>query len=106
MSGRSLNRIEILGHAAADPYVPDSMPRVAHFAVVTHKRLADGSERSDFHNCTAWNRNAELIETRLRKGDRVYIDGRMEYEQENEDGILLWRATIQVKEVILLGGEK
>ncbi len=106
MSGKSVNEIALIGHVANDPYTPERNPDVAHFAVVTHKDLANGRVRTDRHNCVAWHNEAGFVRHNVRRGDRVYIKGRMEYETVREDDIALVEARIQVKEVILLGEKR
>lgn len=107
MSERSVNRIELLGRVAGVPYIPDSMPKVARFTIVTHRYLSDGRERSDFHRCVAFNKNAEVMESRkVSKGDRIYVTGPIEYTEVERDGLTLVESSIVVRELVLLGKEE
>jgi single-stranded DNA-binding protein len=93
---RCINRLALIGHVVSVPHVPDRMPKEAHFAVVTTRRTPEDTERKDVHHCTAYNRNAVFVENEVRRGDRVYVEGRMEYDQDE-------RARVRVTEVVLLG---
>nr|MDP2481125.1 single-stranded DNA-binding protein [Candidatus Palauibacterales bacterium] len=53
----------------------------------------------------AWERLAEICERYLSKGDRVYVEGRIEYRQwEGQDGQTRYTTEIRAREMIMLGG--
>jgi single-strand DNA-binding protein len=52
-----------------------------------------------------WERLAEICEQYLKKGDRVYVEGRIEYRQwEGQDGQTRYTTEIRAFELIMLGG--
>ena len=59
-------------------------------------------ERTDWHRLTFWNRNAQLAEDYIRTGDRVYVEGRLEYGSYERDGVTVPTAEVHVREVVLL----
>jgi single-strand DNA-binding protein len=105
---RSINKIILVGHIGRDPDVQTtaSGTKVAHVSLATSRRFArDGSfeERTEWHRLTLWDRLAQLAEDYLRKGDRVYIEGRMEYDSFERNGVTIPTAEVHVRELVLLG---
>ena len=81
---RSVNKAIILGNLTRDPemrYTPQGNS-VTSFAVATNRQwnTEEGSTREavEFHNIVAWNKLAELCVQLLKKGTKVYIEGRLQ----------------------------
>jgi single-strand DNA-binding protein len=108
---RSLNKAMIIGNLGADPEVRStgSGTRVATLSVATSRSWTDRSgqtqEKTEWHRVVAWERLAEICERYLSKGDRVYVEGRIEYRQwEGQDGQTRYTTEIRAREMIMLGG--
>lgn len=108
---RSLNKAMIIGNLGSDPEVrsTSSGTRVATLSVATSRRWTDRSgqeqERTEWHRVVAWEGLAEVCERYLSKGDRVYVEGRIEYRQwEGDDGRTRYTTEIRAREMIMLGG--
>ena len=108
---RSLNKAMVIGNLGSDPDVrsTSSGTRVATLSVATSRRWTDRSgqeqERTEWHRIVAWDKLAEICERYLSKGDRVYIEGRIEYRQwEGQDGQTRYTTEIRAREMIMLGG--
>ena len=108
---RSLNKAMIIGNLGADPEVrsTQSGTRVATLSVATSRSWNDRSgqqqERTEWHRVVAWDRLAEICERYLKKGDRVYVEGRIEYRQwEGQDGQTRYTTEIRAREMVMLGG--
>jgi single-strand DNA-binding protein len=108
---RSLNKAMIIGNLGADPEVrsTNSGTRVATLSVATSRSWTDRSgqtqEKTEWHRVVAWDRLAEICERYLSKGDRVYVEGRIEYRQwEGQDGQTRYTTEIRAREMIMLGG--
>ena len=108
---RSLNKAMIIGNLGSDPEVrsTSSGTRVATLSVATSRRWNDRSgqqqERTEWHRVVAWEGLAEVCERYLSKGDRVYVEGRIEYRQwEGDDGRTRYTTEIRAREMIMLGG--
>ena len=104
---RSVNRITLIGNVGRDPDIQQTKngTKVAHFSVATNRRIqagSDGEERTDWHRLTLWNKQAQFAEDYIRTGDRVYIDGRLEYDSYERDGVVIPTAQVIVREVVLL----
>lgn len=108
---RSVNKITLLGNVGRDPDVQQtkSGAKVAHFSLATNRRPAAGSDeelRTDWHRLTVWNRLAQFCEDYVRTGDRVYIEGTLQYDSYERDGVVISTAEVMVSEIVLLGGGK
>jgi single-strand DNA-binding protein len=109
---RSMNRITVLGHVGRDPDVrqTQSGTKVAHFSVATNRLVGAGTdnaeERTEWHRVTTWGRLAALAESYVRKGDRVLVEGRLEYDAYERDGVTIPTAEVHARELILLSGRR
>ncbi len=109
---RSMNRITLLGHVGRDPDVRQTQngTKVANFSVATNRVVGGGTdtpeERTEWHRVTTWGRLAALAESYVRKGDRVYIEGRLEYDSYERDGVTIPTAEVHARELILLSGRR
>ncbi|HEX6589564.1 MAG TPA: single-stranded DNA-binding protein [Longimicrobiales bacterium] len=105
---RSINKIILVGNVGRDPdiQVTQAGTKVAHLSLATSRRIPKNGgveERTDWHRLTVWDRLAELVEDYVRKGDRLYIEGRMEYDSYERDGHTIPTAEVQVRELVMLG---
>ena len=90
----SLNKVQLIGNVGKDPEVRylDSGVAVATFTRATTDRaytLANGTrvpERTEWHNIVLWRGLAEVAEKYVRKGDKLYIEGKIRsrsYDDQN-----------------------
>jgi single-strand DNA-binding protein len=107
---RSLNKATIIGNLGADPEVrsTNTGTRVATLSVATSRRWTSRSgeqqEKTEWHRVVCWEKMAEICERYLKKGDRVYLEGRIEYRQwEGQDGQTRYTTEIRALEMIMLG---
>jgi len=104
---RSVNKIILVGHVGRDPEIRETRTgkKVAHLSLATNRWSAAGGEegeRTDWHRLTFWSRNAQFAEDYLGTGDRIYVEGRLEYDSYERDGVTIPSAEIHVSEVVLL----
>lgn len=106
-----LNKAFILGRLGMDPemsYTPAGDP-VARFSVATSKKWKSKSgemaESTEWHNCVAWNKLAEIAAQYLKKGSQIHIEGELKTSTWEKDGIKRYKTEIIVKEFIMLGGK-
>ena len=104
---RSINKITLIGNVGRDPDIQQtkSGTKVAHFSIATNRRAPAGSEeqeRTDWHRLTLWNRLAQFVEEHVSTGDRVYVEGRLEYDSYDRDGVTIPTAEVHVRELVLL----
>lgn len=105
---RSINKVILVGNAGRDPDVHTTAggTRVAHVSLATSRRLQrEGGleERTEWHRLTLWDRLAQLADEYIRKGDRLYVEGRIEYGSFEKNGVTVPTAEIRVSELVLLG---
>ncbi len=89
---RSLNKVMLIGNVGKDPdmkYTPTGIP-VSSFRLATSESWKDreGSvqEHTDWHTVVAWRGLAEIIKKIVKKGTRVYIEGKLQtrtFEDKN-----------------------
>ncbi len=79
----SVNKVILLGHVGKDPEMnlADSANPVARFSVATNMRTKGGQELTEWHRIVMTGRNAELAERYIRKGTRLYLEGRLRTRQ-------------------------
>ncbi|WP_419163673.1 single-stranded DNA-binding protein [Candidatus Palauibacter sp.] len=107
---RSLNKATLIGNLGADPEVrsTNSGTRVATLSIATSRRwttrAGDQQEKTEWHRVVCWDKLAEICERYMSKGDRVYVEGRIEYRQwEGQDGQTRYTTEIRAMEMIMLG---
>ncbi|HEX9691524.1 MAG TPA: single-stranded DNA-binding protein [Gemmatimonadales bacterium] len=110
---RSLNKVQLIGNLGADPEVRSTAggARVATLSVATSRSWSTQSgerqEKTEWHRVVLWNnRGSQLADTAekyLKKGDRVYIEGRVEYRTwEDREGNTRYSTEITAREMIML----
>ena len=105
---RSVNKLILVGNVGRDPEVQATTNghKVAHFSLATSRRIPRESgfeERTEWHRITVWDRLAELAEEYIRKGDRLYVEGRMQYDSYERDGVTIPTSDVVVRELVMLG---
>ena len=108
MASRSWNRVELIGNLTRDiemRYTP-SGTAVATFSIATNRTfVTDGEKReeADFHRCVAWNKLAELCQQLLKKGNRVFVSGRLQNRSwQTPEGQTKYITEIVIEDMILL----
>ena len=112
---RSLNKVMLIGNLGADPEVRSTSGgnRVATFSLATSRSWngpsGDRQEKTEWHRCVVWNSKtsqlADIVERYLKKGDKVYVEGRIEYRQwQDKDNQTRYSTEINVREMIMLSG--
>jgi single stranded DNA-binding protein len=105
---RSVNKAVLIGHTGADPELrtTSSGTRVATFSLATSRwsgAKQEGHERTEWHRVVAWDALAQVVERSVRKGDRVYVEGSLEYRSwQDAAGRTRFVTEINAQEVIPL----
>ena len=112
---RSLNKVTLIGNLGNDPEVRSTSGgnRVATFSLATSRswnnQAGERQEKTEWHRCVVWNTKgsqlADIVEKYVKKGDKIYVEGRIEYRQwQDKDGQTRYSTEINVRELIMLGG--
>jgi len=109
---KSVNKVILIGNLGKDPEVkvtPSGTP-VAKFTLATNERYKDKSgqwqDRTEWHNLVAWQRTAEIIGEYVKKGSKVYVEGRLQTSSwdDKSTGEKKYRTEIIVNDLVLLSG--
>jgi single-strand DNA-binding protein len=86
---------------------------VATFSLATSRQwngpAGDKQEKTEWHKCVAWNSQrgsglADVVEKYVHKGEKLYVEGRIEYRQfQDKEGQTRYVTEIKVEELMLLG---
>ena len=108
---RSLNKAMLIGNLGQDPEIRTipSGARVAQFSLATTRRWNDRNgqqqEKTEWHRIVVWDKLVDVVERFVRKGDRVYVEGEIEYRQyQDKDGNTRYTTEIRARDLVLLGG--
>jgi single-strand DNA-binding protein len=85
---RSINKVILIGNATRDAELRSttSGKSVSNIRLATNRK-AGGEERSRFHTVVCWDRLAETTGAYVKKGDPLYVEGRLEYRSfQDEEG--------------------
>jgi single-strand DNA-binding protein len=112
MAGKSVNKVILIGNLGKDPevkYTPQGTP-VAKLTLATNERYKDkGGEwqdRTEWHNVVLWSRLAEIAGEYLKKGGKVYIEGRLQTRswEDKTSGQKKYMTEVVANDLVLLGG--
>ncbi|MBU4315506.1 single-stranded DNA-binding protein [Patescibacteria group bacterium] len=108
----SLNKAMVIGNLTRDPELRQtgSGQAVCSFGVATNRTWKDASgekqEQTEFHNIVAWGKLAEIINQYLKKGNKIFVEGRLQTRDwEGQDGVKRYRTEIVAENMVMLGGK-
>ena len=111
---KSVNKVILIGNLGKDPevkYTPSGVP-VAKFSLATNERYKDKSgewqDRTEWHNIVAWQRTAEIVGEYVKKGSKLYIEGRLQTSswEDKQSGEKKYRTEIVVSDLVLLSSNR
>ena len=112
MAGKSVNKVILIGNLGKDPevkYTPSGTP-VAKLALATNERYKDKNgewqDRTEWHNVVLWQRLAEIAGEYLKKGGKVYIEGRLQTRSwdDKQTNQKKYMTEVVASDLVLLGG--
>lgn len=110
MAKGTVNKVILIGRLGADPelkYTP-SGAAVANFNIATDdtwtdRKTAEKQERTEWHRIIAWSKLAEICGEYLKKGSRVYIEGRLQTRSwEDKNGVKRYTTEIVAQQMQML----
>jgi single-strand DNA-binding protein len=112
MAGKSVNKVILIGNLGKDPelkYTPQGTP-VARLTLATNERYKDKGgnwqDRTEWHNVVLWQRLAEIAGEYLKKGGKVYIEGRLQTRSwdDKQTNQKRYMTEVVASDLVLLGG--
>lgn len=109
---KSVNKVILIGNLGKDPEVKftPSGTAVAKLTLATEDRYKDKvgeyQTKTEWHNVTLWSRLAEIAGEYLKKGGKVYIEGRLQTSSwdDKQTGQKKYMTEVVASELVLLGG--
>ena len=110
---RGLNKLLLIGNVGGAPEVK-TLPSgsiVAEFSVATNQEWKDRDgqkqTKTEWHNCKAWDKLADIVGQYVVKGMQVYVEGRLETRSwDADDGSKRYRTEVRVFELQMLSGRE
>ena len=106
-----VNKVILVGNLGKDPEVRhlEGGVSVAHFTLATNEYYKDKQgtrvERTEWHNISAWRGLADMADKFLKKGQQVYIEGKLRTRQyQDKDQQTRYITEIIADEISMLGG--
>jgi len=90
---KDLNKVMLIGRLGKDPELKftEKGTAVCNFSLATGEVYRDENgnrvEKTEWHNITAWGKMAENIKQYLKKGSKIYCEGKLQYDSYEKDGI-------------------
>lgn len=105
---RGVNRVTLLGNLGADPevrYTP-SGKAVANLRLATSESYRDQNgdtiTKTEWHSLVAWEKTAEILGEFAKKGNRLYVEGKLQTRQwEDQEGNTRYSTEVVVREFSL-----
>ena|SRR5579862_1473185 len=109
---KSVNKVILLGNVGKDPEIKSTANgnMVANLTLATSDRFQDQGgnwqDRTEWHNLVAFKRTAEIIRDYVKKGSKLYIEGKIQTRSwdDKETGAKRYRTEIIVNDLSLLSG--
>lgn len=111
MSRGGVNKVILIGNLGSDPevkYTPSGVP-VANVNLATNESWTDRNgerqERTEWHRLVIWRKLAEIVGQYLRKGSKIYIEGRLETRSwDDQSGQKRYTTEVVVNDLQMLDG--
>ena len=109
MASRGVNKVILVGNVGNDPevrYMPNGNA-VANISVATSdtwkdRNTGDQQDRTEWHRVVFFNRLAEIVEQYVKKGSKLYLEGRLQTRSWEQDGIKRYSTEIVANEMQML----
>ena len=108
----NLNKVSLIGQLTRDPELKSlkSGVSVATFGLATNHKWTDHKtkekkESVEFHNIVCWRKLAEIVNRYLKKGEKIFVEGRITNRSwEGKDGQKKYRTEVIADNLIMLSG--
>jgi single-strand DNA-binding protein len=108
--GKSLNKVQLIGNLGKDPelkYTPIGVA-VATFSIATSDSWKDKDgelhEQTEWHNIVVWRKLAEIVGQYLKKGMKVFVEGKLKHRSyDDNSGVKRYVTEVVIDNLIMLG---
>jgi len=107
------NKVQLIGNLGMNPEIInlDSGKKIAKMSIATNEtyknQKGETVKETQWHNVTAWAKQADIIEKYLTKGNEVCIEGKLSNRSyTDKDGVKRYTTEIVCNEVLMLGAKK
>jgi single-strand DNA-binding protein len=110
MAGKSVNKVILLGNLGKDPRSQVTLKASPWQILATNERYKDKDgnwqDRTEWHNVVVWQRLAEIAGEYLKKGGKVYIEGRLQTRSwdDKTTNQKKYMTEVVASDLVLLGG--
>ena len=109
MASRGVNKVILVGNVGNDPevrYMPNGNA-VANISIATSdswkdRNTGEQQERTEWHRVVFFNRLAEIVEQYVKKGTKLYLEGRLQTRSYEQDGVKKYSTEIVANEMQML----
>jgi len=107
-----VNKVILVGNLGADPElrVTPGGQSVLSIRMATTESYLDASkqrqERTEWHRVSVWGKRGEGLAKILSKGDRIYVEGRLQTSKYEKNGQTMYSTDIVATNVVLCGGKR
>lgn len=109
MASRGVNKVILVGNVGSEPevrYMPNGNA-VANLSVATSetwkdKNTGDQQEKTEWHRVVFFNRLAEIVEQYVKKGSKLYLEGRLQTRSWEQDGVKRYTTEVVANEMQML----
>lgn len=105
----SVNKVILIGNLGADPEVRtlENGVKVARISIATtevykDKNTGERKENTEWHRVVLWRRLAEIAETYIKKGHKVYVEGKLQTSSYDENGITKYSTDVVAQNLTML----
>ena len=111
---KSVNKVTLLGNVGKDPEIRSTPGGtvVANFSIATSDNTKDAqgnwTEKTEWHNLVAFKRTAEIVRDYVRKGSKVYVEGKLSTSswEDKTSGQRRYKTEVLVNELVLLSEQR
>ena len=101
----------LIGGVGKNPEVRDvNGSKVASFSLATSEKYKDRNgeehENTEWHNLVCWRSQAEFVEKYVKKGDKLYVEGKLRTRSWEKDGKMNYATEIVVDKVEFFSGKR
>ena len=102
----SVNKVFLIGHVGKDPEIINTAGgnTIAKFSLATSEKY-NGEEKTQWHRIVVFGKLTEIVAQYIKKGSQVYLEGKIDYQQWESEGVTKYATDIVVFQMQMLGAK-